>query len=195
MSWRWTAKKREKKQSVSGQTFLWHHLPSWLSECTDSLVREVEYLKIGLQLRRFNELQLKLKVTSVQSSTAAASLLKSPSAMLWYLVKDEMFADERQCHMHLGHLLHTSNMQASGVWGLTQCLKSVNMLALLCPKKQVSMIREYHNHTPQTNPRHREEEPQNTGCYKTSRRQLNQSNQISLPHQDGCITRQTQSTE
>ena len=29
-------------------------------------------------------------------------------------------------------------------------------------KKQVSTIMKYHNHTLQTNPRHREEEPQNT---------------------------------
>ena len=62
-------------------------------------------------------------------------------------------------------------------------------------KKQVSMIRKCHNHTPQTNPRHREEEPQNTGCHKTSGRQLKQSNQLSFPHQDDCKTRRTQSTE
>ena len=32
--------------------------------------------------------------------------------------------------------------------------------------------RKYHNHTPQTNPRHCEEEPHNTDCQKTSERQL-----------------------
>ena len=44
-------------------------------------------------------------------------------------------------------------------------------------KKQVSMI---------SKPRHREEEPQNTDCHKTSERQLKQSNQLFLPHQDDC---------
>ena len=56
------------------------------------------------------------------------------------------------------------------------------------------MIRKYHNHTPQTDPWHREEEPQNTDCHKASGRQLKQSNQLSLPHQDDCITRWTQKT-
>ena len=40
-------------------------------------------------------------------------------------------------------------------------------------KKQVSMISKYHNHTLQTNPRNREEEPQNTDCHK-------ECNQLSL---------------
>ena len=39
------------------------------------------------------------------------------------------------------------------------------------PKKKVSMIRKYHNHTPQTNPRHREEESQDIYSNKTSVRQ------------------------
>ena len=56
------------------------------------------------------------------------------------------------------------------------------------------MIRKYHNHTPQTNPRHRKEEPQNIDCTKTPGRQLKQSNQLSLPHQGDCKTRRTQST-
>ena len=42
-------------------------------------------------------------------------------------------------------------------------------------KKQVSIIRKYHNHTPQTNPLHCEEKPKNTGYHKTSRRQLKQA--------------------
>ena len=37
---------------------------------------------------------------------------------------------------------------------------------------EVSMIRQYHNHALQTNPRNREEEPQNTNSHKTSGRQL-----------------------
>ena len=37
--------------------------------------------------------------------------------------------------------------------------------------QNVSMTRKYHNHTPKTNPRHREEEPQNTHSNKTSIRQ------------------------
>ena len=44
------------------------------------------------------------------------------------------------------------------------------------------MIRKYHNHALQTNPRHREEEPHNN--YKTTGRQIKQSNRLSLSHQD-----------
>ena len=40
------------------------------------------------------------------------------------------------------------------------------------------MIRKYHNHKLQTNPRHREEEPHNK--HKTQGRQTKQSNQLSL---------------
>ena len=53
--------------------------------------------------------------------------------------------------------------------------------------KIVSMIRKYHNHKPQTTPWHREEEPPNH--HETPGRQVNQSNQLSLPHQDDCNTR------
>ena len=42
------------------------------------------------------------------------------------------------------------------------------------------MIRKYHNHTPQTIPRHCEEEPQIPDCDKTSERQLKQSIKLSL---------------
>ena len=42
----------------------------------------------------------------------------------------------------------------------------------LIRKKSVSMIRKYHTHTMQTNPRHREEEPHNTICHKPPARQL-----------------------
>ena len=49
------------------------------------------------------------------------------------------------------------------------------------------MIRKYHNHKPQTTPWHREEEPLNN--HKTPGRQIKQSNQLSLPHQDDCNTR------
>ena len=51
----------------------------------------------------------------------------------------------------------------------------------------MSMIRKYHNHKLQTNLRHHEEEPHNN--HKTSERQTEQSNQLSLPHQDDCKTR------
>ena len=47
------------------------------------------------------------------------------------------------------------------------------------------MIRKYHNHTLQTKPQHREEEPQNTNSHKTSGRQLKKNNELSLPHQGG----------
>ena len=49
------------------------------------------------------------------------------------------------------------------------------------------MIRKYHNHTPQTTPWHREEEPLHR--YETPGRQIKHSNQLSLPHQDDCNTR------
>ena len=47
------------------------------------------------------------------------------------------------------------------------------------------MIRKYHNHKPQTNPWHCEEEPHIH--HKTPGRQTKQSNQLILPHQDDCI--------
>ena len=53
----------------------------------------------------------------------------------------------------------------------------------------MSVIRKYRNHTLQTNPWHREEEPQNIKSNKTLERQLKQSNQLSLPRQDDCKTR------
>ena len=50
------------------------------------------------------------------------------------------------------------------------------------------MIRKYHNHTLHTNPRHREEEPHNSNCHKTSRWHLKSSNQLTVPrHNDGKI--------
>ena len=49
------------------------------------------------------------------------------------------------------------------------------------------MIRKYHNHKLQTTPWHLEEEPLNH--HKTPGRQIKQSNQLSLPHQDDCNTR------
>ena len=49
------------------------------------------------------------------------------------------------------------------------------------------MIRKYYNHKPQTTPWHRQEEPLNR--HETPGRQIKQSNQLSLPHQDDCNTR------
>ena len=46
-------------------------------------------------------------------------------------------------------------------------------------KKEVSMIRKYHNHKPQTTPWLCEEEPLNH--YETPGRQIKQSNKLSLP--------------
>ena len=48
---------------------------------------------------------------------------------------------------------------------------------------------EYHNHTLQTNQRHHEEKQQNSNSHKAPGRQLKQSNQLSLPHQDDCKIR------
>ena len=44
------------------------------------------------------------------------------------------------------------------------------------------MIRKYHNHKLQTTPWHREEDPLNH--HETPGRQIKQSNQLSLPHQN-----------
>ena len=52
------------------------------------------------------------------------------------------------------------------------------------------LIRKYYNHTPQTNPQHREEESQNIYSNKTSVRQQKQRNQLSLSLQDDRKTRQ-----
>ena len=52
------------------------------------------------------------------------------------------------------------------------------------------MIRKYHNHKPQTTPWHREEEPLNH--HEAPGRQIKQSNQFSLPHQDDCNTTTTE---
>ena len=54
-------------------------------------------------------------------------------------------------------------------------------------KKKVSMIRKYHNHKPQTNQRHREEEPHNN--HETPGRQTKQSNLLPLPHKYEYKTR------
>ena len=51
----------------------------------------------------------------------------------------------------------------------------------------MSMSRKYQNHKLQTTPWHREEEPLNH--HGTPGRQIKQSNQLSLPHQDDCNTR------
>ena len=51
----------------------------------------------------------------------------------------------------------------------------------------VSMIRKCHNHKLQITPWHREEEPLNH--HEAPGRQIKQSNQLSLPHQDDCNTK------
>ena len=56
------------------------------------------------------------------------------------------------------------------------------------------MIRKYHNHKLQTTPWHCKEEPLNH--HKTPGRQIKQSNQLSLPHQDDCnISNEQQNIE
>ena len=64
-----------------------------------------------------------------------------------------------------------------------------NALVVIFEKaaKIVSMIRKYHNHKLQTTPWHREEELLNH--HETPGRQIKQSNQLSLPHQDDCNSR------
>ena len=51
----------------------------------------------------------------------------------------------------------------------------------------MSLIRKYHNHKPQTTLWHCDEEPLNH--HETTERQIKQSNQLSVPHQDDCNTR------
>ena len=51
------------------------------------------------------------------------------------------------------------------------------------------MISKYHNHTPQSNPWHREKKPQNIYNTKTSVQQLKQNDHLSLPLKDGCKAR------
>ena len=51
------------------------------------------------------------------------------------------------------------------------------------------MIRKYHNHKSQTTLWHQEEEPLNH--HETPGRQIKQSNQLSLPHQDFAILERT----
>ena len=46
---------------------------------------------------------------------------------------------------------------------------------------------EYHSHKPQTTSWHHDEEPLNR--HGTPGRQIKQSNQLALPHQDDCNTR------
>ena len=60
-------------------------------------------------------------------------------------------------------------------------------LVLCQASKIVSMIRKKHNHKPQTNPWHHDEEPHNH--QERPGRQTKQNNQLSLPHQDDCKTR------
>ena len=45
-----------------------------------------------------------------------------------------------------------------------------------------------HNHRPQTNPRHREEETQSTDTHTSRRTQLKKCNHFSLPLQEVCKT-------
>ena len=51
----------------------------------------------------------------------------------------------------------------------------------------------YHNHTLQTSPWYREEEPQNINIQKTPRRTSKQGNQLSLPLQNDCKLERTRS--
>ena len=90
------------------------------------------------------------------------------------------------------HMIVTAKLSKKkryvGYWAKTQGPVRSYQIATNRIKKIVSMIRKYHNHTLQTIPCHREEEPQNTDSHKTSGRQPKQSNQL-LAHQDDCKTR------
>ena len=48
----------------------------------------------------------------------------------------------------------------------------------------MGITRKSNNHRQQTNPQHREEETQNTNSHTKAKKQLKQSNQLSLPQQD-----------
>ena len=67
---------------------------------------------------------------------------------------------------------------------------SLIIRGLYCSPKIVSEYDQetlHYNHKPQTTPWHREVEPLNHK--ETQRRQIKQSNQLSLPNQDDCNTR------
>ena len=78
-------------------------------------------------------------------------------------------------------------MHPKELWGTVKGALKVQILRGAKTIEIVSMIRKYHNHKLQTIPWHREEEPLNH--HETPGRQIKQSNQLSLPHQDDCNTR------
>ena len=70
---------------------------------------------------------------------------------------------------------------------LLHSLTCINVYFYLTPQKCVYDQDIRQSHTAEQ-PTDREEEPQNTDRHKTPGRQLKQSNQLSLPHQDDRIT-------
>ena len=66
-------------------------------------------------------------------------------------------------------------------------IQAIKIECWFCSEIVYEYDQEYHNHKPQTDAWHREEEPHNH--HKTPGRQTKQSNQLSLPHQDDWKTK------
>ena len=77
---------------------------------------------------------------------------------------------QRNASCLISNIIGTYWVQARTVW--------IQIRLQFFFSKIVSMIRKYHNRKPKTNPWHREEEPHNH--HETPRRQIKQSNQLSL---------------
>ena len=73
-----------------------------------------------------------------------------------------------------------------------QCIWVCVFKSLQLNKKLSKYDQKYHNHTLQTNPRHRKEEPLNIYSNKTFVRQQKHSNRLFLPLQDDCKLERTQ---
>ena len=87
----------------------------------------------------------------------------------------------RDAHLCMSYSLHNETLQTDNSDETGGCIYSMTSCS-----KIVSMIRKYHNYKQQTTPWHPEEEPLNH--HETLGRQIKQSNQLSLPHQDDCNT-------
>ena len=90
--------------------------------------------------------------------------------------------------LSLNHVLFILWLFIVQWWGTLRSSKKNVPFICSSFNSKISMIRKYHNHILQTNPLHREKEPQNTSSHKTSERQLKQSEQLSLLRQYDCKT-------
>ena len=73
----------------------------------------------------------------------------------------------------------------SGITFFSLVMQGLVLISKCCKNSEYDQ--EYHNHKLQTNQWHHEEEPHSN--QETPGKQIKQSNQLSLPHQDDCKTR------